>query len=191
MFLDIDGFILMGLPLRRAAGSVIYRYNCCWALSSAVTLGSRSRRTRCCILLSHLGLGSLFVASSRLAGLRRRYSIPPPHGWSGTQSQIYLMTDGQSTSLSGYQATVWDPRPTLISYPWNLSSDSFGFVFLIMRRHRLCDLVIIVHGCRPRGLGFDSLRYHIFWVAEGLERGPLSLMRINEELLEKKIAAPV
>jgi hypothetical protein len=25
----------------------------------------------------------------------------------------------------------------------------------------------------------------------GLERGPLSLMRINEELLERKVAAPV
>jgi hypothetical protein len=28
-------------------------------------------------------------------------------------------------------------------------------------------------------------------VAVGLERGPLSLVRINEELLERKIAAPV
>jgi hypothetical protein len=27
--------------------------------------------------------------------------------------------------------------------------------------------------------------------SEGLERGPLSLMRINEELLERKVAAPV
>ena len=35
-----------------------------------------------------------------------------------------------------------------------------------------------------RGLGFDSQRYHIFWVVVGLERGPLSLMRSIEELLE-------
>jgi hypothetical protein len=33
--------------------------------------------------------------------------------------------------------------------------------------------------------------YQIFGVAVGLERGPLSLVRINEELLERKAAAPV
>jgi hypothetical protein len=31
----------------------------------------------------------------------------------------------------------------------------------------------------------------MFCVAEGLERGALSLVRINEELLERKVAAPV
>jgi hypothetical protein len=34
--------------------------------------------------------------------------------------------------------------------------------------------------------GFDSRRYQIFWEVVGLERGPLSLMRIIEELLEWK-----
>jgi hypothetical protein len=33
---------------------------------------------------------------------------------------------------------------------------------------------------------FDSRRYQMFRVAVGLERGPFSLVRINEELLEKK-----
>jgi hypothetical protein len=42
---------------------------------------------------------------------------------------------------------------------------------------RLCGLVI-------RGPGFDSRRYQIFWEIVGLERGPLSLVRITEELLE-------
>jgi hypothetical protein len=42
-----------------------------------------------------------------------------------------------------------------------------------------------------RGPGFDSRLYQIFWVAASLERGPLSLVRINEELLERKVAAPV
>jgi hypothetical protein len=51
---------------------------------------------------------------------------------------------------------------------------------------RLCGLVVTVPGCLPRGPGFDPLRYQIFCVAVGLERGPLSLMRINEELLERK-----
>jgi hypothetical protein len=39
--------------------------------------------------------------------------------------------------------------------------------------------------------GFDSRRYKIFCVAVGLERVPLNLVRINEELLERKVAAPV
>jgi hypothetical protein len=33
--------------------------------------------------------------------------------------------------------------------------------------------------------------YQIFCVAIGLEGCPLSLMSINEELLERKVAAPV
>ena len=48
----------------------------------------------------------------------------------------------------------------------------------------LCGLVVRVSGYRYRGLGFDSRRYQIFWVVVGLERGPLSLVRSIEELLE-------
>jgi hypothetical protein len=39
--------------------------------------------------------------------------------------------------------------------------------------------------------GFESLRYQIFWVVVGLERGALSLVNTIEELLEKKVAVPV
>jgi hypothetical protein len=42
-----------------------------------------------------------------------------------------------------------------------------------------------------RGRGFDTRRYQIVSVAVGLERGQLSLVRINEELAERKVAAPV
>jgi hypothetical protein len=56
---------------------------------------------------------------------------------------------------------------------------------------RLCGLVVRVPGCYPRGPGIDSRRYQIFSVVMGLERGPLSFVRINEELLERKVAAPV
>jgi hypothetical protein len=56
---------------------------------------------------------------------------------------------------------------------------------------RLSGPVVRVPDCLPRGPGFDSRRCHIFYVAIGLERGPLSLMRINEELLEINLAAPV
>ena len=51
---------------------------------------------------------------------------------------------------------------------------------------RLCGLVVRVSGYRYRGLGFDSRRYQIFWAVVRLERGPLSLVRSIEELLELK-----
>jgi hypothetical protein len=38
---------------------------------------------------------------------------------------------------------------------------------------------------------FDSRRYQIFWEVVGLERSPLRLASAIEELLEKKLAAPV
>jgi hypothetical protein len=55
---------------------------------------------------------------------------------------------------------------------------------------RLCDLVVRVPGYISKGPGFDSRGYQIFWVVD-LERGPLSLGRINEEVLERKVAPPV
>jgi hypothetical protein len=56
---------------------------------------------------------------------------------------------------------------------------------------RLCGLVVRVSGYRSRGPGIDSRRYQIFWEVVGLERGPLSLVRIIEKPLEKTVAAPV
>jgi hypothetical protein len=56
---------------------------------------------------------------------------------------------------------------------------------------RLCRLVVRVPGYRIRGPGFDSRRYQFFWEVVGLERSPLSLVRIIEELLGRKAAAPV
>jgi hypothetical protein len=53
----------------------------------------------------------------------------------------------------------------------------------ILMRDRLCGLVVTVPGYRSRYPGFDSRRSQIFWEVVGLERGPLSLMKITEELL--------
>jgi hypothetical protein len=51
---------------------------------------------------------------------------------------------------------------------------------------RLCGLVVTVPGYSSGGPEFDSRRYHILCVAVGLERYPLSLVRINEELFERE-----
>jgi hypothetical protein len=48
----------------------------------------------------------------------------------------------------------------------------------------LCGLVVRVPGCRSRGVGFDSQHCQIFWLAVSLEQGSLSLVAINEELLQ-------
>jgi hypothetical protein len=45
--------------------------------------------------------------------------------------------------------------------------------------NRLCGLVVRVPG-------IDSQRYQIFWEVVGLERGPLNLVGIIEELREWK-----
>jgi hypothetical protein len=45
-----------------------------------------------------------------------------------------------------------------------------------------------LYGLMVRGSGFDSQPYQIFWEVGGLERGPLSLVRTTEELLEWKIS---
>jgi hypothetical protein len=49
---------------------------------------------------------------------------------------------------------------------------------------RLCGLMITVPGYRSRGPGFVSQHYQILWEVVGLERGPLSLVSVIEELLE-------
>jgi hypothetical protein len=50
---------------------------------------------------------------------------------------------------------------------------------------RFCGAVVRVPGYRSRGPGFDSRSYQIFGEVVGLERGPLSLVRIIEKLLKK------
>jgi hypothetical protein len=54
---------------------------------------------------------------------------------------------------------------------------------------RLCGLVVTVLGYRSGGLGSipGTTRKKIV----GLERGPLSLASTTEELLDRKVAAPV
>jgi hypothetical protein len=59
-------------------------------------------------------------------------------------------------------------------------------VIIVKFQDRLCGLVVRVPGYRSRGPGFDFRRCQIFWEVVGLERGPLSLMRKIEKLLEWK-----
>jgi hypothetical protein len=75
-------------------------------------------------------------------------------------------------------------------FRYSLLTDS-SVIVSPMCRPSLCGLVVRVSGCRLRGPGLDSWRYQMFFVAVGMERDPLSLARINDDLLEIKVAAPV
>jgi hypothetical protein len=66
----------------------------------------------------------------------------------------------------------------------NLILESIFFVF-----DRLCGLVVRVLDYISRGPGFDSRVLKKIGV--GLERGPLSLVSTTEDLLDRKVAAPV
>jgi hypothetical protein len=61
---------------------------------------------------------------------------------------------------------------------------------LYILRDCLCGLVVRAPGYRSRGPEFDSRRYQIFWEAVSLQRGPLNLVSITEELLEWKSSGP-
>jgi hypothetical protein len=86
-----------------------------------------------------------------------------------TRSFIPILEDiSYLTLLWAYWSYCTSPPQTYI------------FIFLPLFPGRLSGLVVRVPGWRHRGPGFDSLRYQIFWVAVDLE-----------ELLERKVAAPV
>jgi hypothetical protein len=58
-----------------------------------------------------------------------------------------------------------------------------------IKEDRLCSLVVRVLDYRSRGPGIDSRALQKKVV--GLERGPLSLVSITEEILDRNVAAPV
>jgi hypothetical protein len=68
----------------------------------------------------------------------------------------------------------------------NISVFHTILTFHTFLKDRLCGLVVIVPGYRSRDPEFDSQCYQIFSQVMGLERGPFSLVRIIEELLEWK-----
>jgi hypothetical protein len=62
--------------------------------------------------------------------------------------------------------------------------------YLLLYNDHLCGLVVRVPGYSPRSPGFHSQRYQIFWDAVVLERGPLNLVRITENLFGGEVAVP-
>jgi hypothetical protein len=61
------------------------------------------------------------------------------------------------------------------------------FTLVCSYRARLCGLVVRVLGYRSGGPGTTKKKKKVV----GLERGPLSRVSTTEELLDRKVAAPV
>jgi hypothetical protein len=62
---------------------------------------------------------------------------------------------------------------------------------VIWKYYNICGLVVNSSWLQIRRPGFDSRHYQKKEVVMGLERGPLSLVSTTEELLDRKVAAPV
>jgi hypothetical protein len=80
---------------------------------------------------------------------------------SGTNNFAYIVNRSQFVSEFDMRTWAYRFRPYSFLKP--------------LTGYNICELVVRVPGCRLRGLGCDSRCCHIFWVAVGLERGPLSL----------------
>jgi hypothetical protein len=84
----------------------------------------------------------------------------------------------------GYDCSPQGIDPRSSSSKLVTSLTNLFFLVLLFILDRLCGLVVRVAGYRSRYPGFDSRRYQISLEVVGLERGPISLVRITEELLE-------
>jgi hypothetical protein len=69
-------------------------------------------------------------------------------------------------------------------------ASSYSICIVGKQKDRLCGLVVKSSWLQIRRPGFDSRHYHKKKVV-GLERGPLSLVSTIEDLLDRKVAAPV
>jgi hypothetical protein len=79
--------------------------------------------------------------------------------------------------------SIYDNKMDFMSqYSWKLNLVNVSHIQIFWPwyqvKDRLCGLVIRVPGYKSRGHEFDSRRYQVFWETVGLERGPLSLVRI-------------
>jgi hypothetical protein len=74
-----------------------------------------------------------------------------------------------------YSALYVDPDLQMYTkFKGVVSRENKIFIRFCICQDRLCGLVVRLPGCTPRDPGFNSQCCQIFWVAMGLEQGPLS-----------------
>jgi hypothetical protein len=96
------------------------------------------------------------------------------YSYNNTSKYVYLLI-AEPEGLTLLKADCSD-------YPLHLRTKNF--LETLLSSHHLCGLVVRIPGYRSGAPGFDSRGYQIFREVVGLERGPLSLVRIIEELFE-------
>jgi hypothetical protein len=124
------------------------------ALSFKIAVGSRKRiyswvrvpwDLRKYFTVSHSRLS--LCRQLLLAGLRWRYSTPPPHGSESLKSKLYVPTDGKSATLSCCQAPIWGLQPDFyysktvagVLVCGSLSDERTGLPFIIAAAPRQCS----------------------------------------------------
>jgi hypothetical protein len=121
-------------------------------------------------------VAGLSCTQSNFVTARSRFL--PPGYWNGSQCFI-----GRSSRA--------------VVFTYSMNHVLFIHAVLTAQHWRACEkikasgLVVRVPGYSFRGPGLDSRHYQIFWVVVGLENGPLSVVSTTEELLDRKVAAPV
>jgi hypothetical protein len=139
--------------------------------------GPWNRRRRCYQLV-------YVPAPLRSDNSQRQYRVRRPG--SGEYSPPFL-----GLSRSSSRGVLSNTALLLLDTGLMVTLKMLIIIVLIINYMYYCGLVVRVSGYRSRCPGFDSRRYQIFWEVVGLERGPPSLVRIIEELLERKVAASV
>jgi hypothetical protein len=88
------------------------------------------------------------------------------------------------------QRNITSGNLNTICYPYSILKGMREFMHMLVFLDRFCGLVVRVLGYRSGGPGSIPGTTRKEKVV-GLERGPLSLVSTNEELLDRKVAAPV
>jgi hypothetical protein len=117
-----------------------------------------------------------WLVGSHFSPVTRSRQLPATHLW-------LAILVSENTTLFTY---IFSIIYSVLSFPVNRDMQND-----VQITDRLCGLVVRVPGYRSRGSEFDSRRCQNLWEVVGLERGPLSLLRIIKELLERNVAAPV
>jgi hypothetical protein len=116
--------------------------------------------------------------------------------------QLYPLQRNWQTMWTRYELYIWGQACKVRPPLWSSGQSSWlqnGDVLCFLWGTNLIDTVYYVEESRPpvwssgqsswlqiQRSVFDSLRYHICWEVIGLERGPLSLVSIIEDLLGRK-----
>jgi hypothetical protein len=87
------------------------------------------------------------------------------------------------TALFEPTALIRENLDTLQSYCPAQTVTMISLVLVCFQLWPICGLLVRFTGSRSRGSGLNSRRYQVFREVGSLEWGPLSLVRINEELL--------